>query len=124
MSNHTRTFPSDFVWGAAASSYQIEGGAEPSQRGQCIWDEFGRRPGMVRGGDTGRVACEHVDRYKEDVQLMKAMGLKAYRLSICWPRVLPDGTGKVNEQGLAFYDNLMRFVAAGDTPDDQPREEP
>ena len=114
MSNHARTFPADFVWGAAASSYQIEGAAEPSQRGQCIWDEFGRRPGMVRGGDTGRVACEHVDRYKEDVQLMKAMGLKAYRLSICWPRVLPNGTGKVNEQGLAFYDNLIDELLAND----------
>lgn len=112
--SHNRKFPSDFVWGAATSSYQIEGAAEPSQRGLCIWDEFCQQQGKIRGGDTGRVASEHVDRYAEDVQLMKQIGLKAYRFSVCWPRVLPDGVGKINATGLGFYDRLVDELLKND----------
>ncbi|NEQ54432.1 MAG: family 1 glycosylhydrolase, partial [Leptolyngbya sp. SIO3F4] len=109
-----QVFPNDFVWGAATSSYQIEGAAENNQRGSCIWDEFCQEPGRIRGGDTGRVACEHVDRFKEDVQLMKQIGLKAYRFSVCWPRVIPNGVGKVNDAGLAFYNKLVDELLAND----------
>lgn len=114
MQENHHKFPSDFVWGAATSSYQIEGAAESSQRGLCIWDEFAQKPGAIRGGDTGRVACEHIDRYKEDVQIMKAIGLQAYRFSVCWPRVIPNGVGKVNAQGLDFYDRLVDELLTND----------
>lgn len=107
-------FPADFVWGAATSSYQIEGAADPHQRGPNIWDEYCKVPGRIRGGDTGRVACEHVDRYKEDVQLMKQIGLQAYRFSIAWPRVIPEGVGKVHTDGLAFYDRLVDELLANE----------
>ena len=100
-------FPKDFVWGAAASSYQVEGAAWRDGGGESVWDMLGRQPGKIHNGDSGEVACDHYHRYREDVGLMAGMGLQAYRFSISWPRVLPEGTGAVNEKGLDFYSRLV-----------------
>jgi beta-glucosidase len=111
------SFPESFQWGAAAASYQIEGAAFADGKGASVWDMFVRKPGAVVGGHTGDIACDHYHRYAEDVALMKAMGLKAYRLSVSWPRVLPEGTGTPNAAGLAFYDRLVdALLAAGIEP--------
>ncbi len=111
------SFPKDFVWGAAAASYQIEGAAAEDGKGDSVWDMFCRKPGAVWQGQTGDVACDHYHRYKEDVALMKSLGLQAYRLSISWPRVLPGGVGGVNERGLAFCDALIdELLGANITP--------
>ena len=103
----TITFPKDFLWGAATSSYQIEGAWDEDGKGESIWDRFCRTPGTVREGDTGDVACDHYHRWREDVQLMKELGLQAYRFSIAWPRILPQGRGRVNQAGLDFYSRLV-----------------
>jgi beta-glucosidase len=100
-------FPRDFVWGAATASYQVEGAAYEDGRSESIWDRFCRTPGKVRNGDTGDIACDHYHRYKEDVALMRALGLRGYRFSISWPRILPDGRGSINPRGLDFYDRLV-----------------
>ena len=100
-------FPKEFVWGAAAASFQIEGTTDDCPRGDSVWDMFCATPGNVYQNHNGRRACMHVTRWREDVALMRELGLKAYRLSIAWPRVLPNGTGDVNEAGLAFYDKLV-----------------
>src|SRR4051812_40557225 len=105
--NIPQLFPSDFVWGAAAASYQVEGAAFEDGRGLSVWDMFCKQPGRVWEEHTGNVACDHYHQYKEDVSLMKQIGLKAYRLSVSWPRVIPGGTGKVNQKGLDFYDKLV-----------------
>jgi len=111
------SFSGDFVWGAAAASYQIEGGWQDDGKGPSVWDMFVHQPGTVFNGDTGDVACDHYHRYAEDVALMKEIGLHAYRLSIGWPRVLPEGIGRINEAGLAFYDRLIdSLLAANITP--------
>jgi beta-glucosidase len=99
-------FPADFVWGTATSAYQVEGAAHEDGRGLSIWDTFCRQPGKTLYGDNGDIACDHYHRYKEDVALMRQIGLNAYRFSISWSRVLPDGRGKINERGLDFYDRL------------------
>ncbi len=110
-------FPSDFVWGAATSAYQIEGAHQAHGRGPSVWDAFCRQPGRIRGGDTGDTAADHVNRFREDVSLMKDIGLEAYRFSISWPRVMPDGVGAVSEPGLAFYDRLVdELLNAGIAP--------
>jgi len=101
------SFPKDFVWGAAAASYQVEGGAYEGGKGLSVWDVMCRWPGKIWSGNTGDVACDHYHRYREDARLMGEIGLKAYRLSISWPRVIPEGTGEVNQAGLAFYDRLI-----------------
>lgn len=106
-------FPAGFAWGVASSSYQIEGASSAAQRGASIWDVFCRTPGAVHGDHTGDVACDHVNRYREDVQLMCRMGLRAYRFSISWPRVMPGGVGSVNTPGLEFYDRLVDDLLAG-----------
>ena len=98
---------SEFVWGVATSSYQIEGAANEGGRGQSIWDTFCKVPGKVANFDNGDIACDHYHRFKEDLDLMKWMGVKAYRFSVAWPRVIPDGVGRVNEMGLDFYDRLI-----------------
>ncbi|MFZ9728146.1 MAG: GH1 family beta-glucosidase [Candidatus Nanopelagicaceae bacterium] len=98
---------SEFVWGVATSSYQIEGAANEGGRGQSIWDTFCKVPGKVANFENGDMACDHYHRYKEDLDLMKWMGVKAYRFSVAWPRVIPDGVGRVNEMGLDFYDRLI-----------------
>lgn len=110
-------FPDSFVWGAAAASYQIEGAATADGKGPSVWDMFCRKQGAVWNGESGDVACDHYNRYREDVALMKQIGLGAYRLSISWPRVLPDGVGQPNEAGLSFYDRLVdELLAAGVQP--------
>lgn len=105
--NASTEFPSNFVWGTATASYQIEGAVDQGGRGKSIWDTFSAEPGNVTDGHTGDPACDHYNRYEEDVALMKEIGLDAYRFSIAWPRIYPEGTGKVNEEGLDFYDKLI-----------------
>jgi beta-glucosidase len=100
-------FPADFTWGAATASYQIEGAVAEDGRSESIWDRFSHTPGCVRNGDTGDVACDHYHRYRDDVALMADLGLRAYRFSIAWPRVIPGGSGPVNPAGLDFYDRLV-----------------
>lgn len=103
-------FPEGFVWGTATASFQIEGGRD--ERGDCIWDDFCRWPGKVFAGDTGDVADDHYHRYAEDVALMADLGQKAYRFSVSWPRVLPEGAGEVNEKGVDFYSRLVDALLA------------
>lgn len=111
------SFKEDFVWGVATASYQIEGGANEDGRGPTTWDMFCRKPGAVKQGDTGDVACDHYHRYPEDVQLMKELGVGAYRFSLAWSRILPDGTGQVEPRGVAFYDRLVdALLEAGIDP--------
>ncbi|MEU8007991.1 GH1 family beta-glucosidase [Catellatospora sp. NPDC049111] len=100
-------FPAGFRWGAATASYQIEGAAADDGRSPSIWDTFARTPGKVFEGHSGDVACEHYFRYREDVALMKQLGLGTYRFSVAWPRIKPDGSGPVNSRGLDFYDRLV-----------------
>ncbi len=102
-----RRFPDAFTWGAATASYQIEGAVEEDGRGPSIWDVFSHTPGRVRDGDTGDVACDHYHRWATDLDLVAELGLRAYRFSIAWPRVIPDGDGAVNARGLDFYDRLI-----------------
>jgi beta-glucosidase len=101
------TFPPEFVWGSATAAYQIEGAAEEDGRGPSTWDVFCKRKGAVFEGHSGDVACDHYHRYREDVALMRELGLQAYRFSISWSRVLPEGRGQINAAGLAFYDRLV-----------------
>lgn len=101
------SFRKDFVWGAATASYQIEGAWNEDGKSLSIWDEFTHRGGKIEDQSTGDIACDHYHRYKEDVKLMAELGLKAYRFSIAWTRVLPDGTGKINKKGLNFYSKLV-----------------
>ncbi len=110
----SRSFPDGFVWGAATASYQIEGAARDDARGESIWDRFSHTPGRVRNGDTGDVACDHYHRYRDDVALMAGLGFNAYRFSVSWSRVLPAGTGAVNQAGLDFYDRLVDELLAHD----------
>jgi beta-glucosidase len=100
-------FPDGFLWGSATSAYQIEGSPLADGAGPSIWQRFSHTPGLTANGDTGDVACDHYRRYREDVALMASLGLGAYRFSIAWARVLPDGTGRVNQAGLDFYDRLV-----------------
>nr|HET7859541.1 GH1 family beta-glucosidase [Caldimonas sp.] len=103
----TTEFPTSFLWGAATSAYQIEGSPLADGAGPSIWHRFVRTPGLTKDGDTGDVACDHYARMADDVALMKRLGLKAYRFSVAWGRVLPEGRGAVNERGLAFYERLV-----------------
>jgi beta-glucosidase len=100
-------FPDGFVWGTATAAYQIEGAWDEDGKGESIWDRFSHTPGKVFGGDTGDVACDHYHRWRDDIALMRELGLHVYRLSISWPRVLPNGVGAVNSAGLDFYDRLI-----------------
>lgn len=110
-------FPKDFCWGVASASYQIEGAAKEDGRGESIWDRYCSIPGNVANGDNGDVACDFYHRYKEDIALMKDMGVKGYRFSISWPRIFPNGTGEVNKKGLQFYiDMVDELLANGITP--------
>jgi len=114
---HSRAFPQDFVWGAATASYQIEGAVHEDGRGESIWDRFCSTPGKVHNGDTGDVACDFYHRHPADIGLMRELGLDAFRLSIAWPRVLPEGRGRVNPAGLDFYDRLVdALLEAGIRP--------
>ena len=112
-----RRFPADFVWGAATAAYQVEGAVEEDGRGESIWDRFTATPGKVLNGDHGRVACDSYHRHDADVRLMRALGLDAYRFSIAWPRILPEGRGRVNAGGLDFYDRFVDdLLASGVEP--------
>jgi beta-glucosidase len=113
----TSPFKPGFLWGAATASYQIEGAAEQDGKGPSIWDDFCDTPGKVWRGNSGQTACDHYNRMPSDVALMRDMGLQAYRFSLSWPRILPEGTGRVNAAGLAFYDRLAdELLAANIAP--------
>jgi beta-glucosidase len=101
------SFPADFVWGVATASFQVEGAHREDGKGPSTWDVFTRRPGKIKNGDTADRACDHYHLYKEDVALMKYLGVQAYRFSISWPRIQPEGEGAVNPKGIAFYDRLI-----------------
>ncbi len=101
------TFPPDFRWGAATSAYQIEGAVHADGRSPSIWDTYAQIPGKILGGESGEVACDHYHRWPQDLDLMAAMQLNAYRFSVAWPRVIPQGTGAANVAGLDFYDRLV-----------------
>lgn len=108
---------SGFFWGLSTSSFQIEGAAHVDGRADSIWDVYCRQPGRIKGGDTGEIACDHYHRYAEDVVLMRDLGIDAYRFSISWSRILPNGVGAANEPGLAFYDRLIdSLLEAGIEP--------
>src|SRR5215510_13886390 len=113
-----RTFPNGFFWGTATSAYQIEGAWNEDGKGKSIWDTYAHTPGKIKNGDTGDVANDHYHRYKEDVAMMKRdIGANAYRFSIAWPRIFPNGTGHPNHKGLDFYNRLVdELVSAGIVP--------
>ena len=104
----------DFIWGAATASYQIEGAWNEDGRGESIWDQFSHTSGNVQNGDTGDRACDHYHRWRDDIGLMKEIGLNAYRFSVGWPRILPEGRGRVNQAGLEFYDQLVDGLLEAD----------
>src|SRR5215204_6222826 len=110
-------FPDSFVWGAATSAYQIEGAVREGGRGESIWDRFSQVAGATANGDTGDIACDHYHRWPQDLEVMRELGLQAYRFSVAWPRILPNGWGEVNPAGLDFYDKLVdALLAAGIEP--------
>lgn len=110
-------FPSDFLWGSAVAAYQVEGAVREDGRGESIWDRFSASPGNVCNGDTGAVACDSYHRYRDDILLLRELGANAFRFSIAWPRILPDGHGRVNEAGLDFYSRYVdELLAAGIEP--------
>jgi beta-glucosidase len=112
-----RRFPDGFLWGAATSSYQIEGAVDEDGRGPSIWDTQCRTPGRVANGDTGDIATDHYHRYREDIALMRSLGLQGYRFSVAWPRIQPTGEGAVNQAGLDFYSRLVdELLSAGIRP--------
>ena len=110
-------FPKDFLWGTATASYQIEGAVNEDGRGETIWDRFSHTPGKVYKNQNGDIACEHYHRYREDIRLMKAIGLKSYRFSIAWARIYPSGSGKINPAGIDFYQRLVdELLGSGIVP--------
>ena len=110
-------FPKDFVFGAATAAYQIEGAVEQDGRAPSVWDSFSHSPGKIKPGHNGDVACDHYNRYREDVGIMDSLGLDAYRFSVSWPRVIPEGDGSVNEAGIDFYSRLVdSLLEKGITP--------
>ena len=112
-----RQFPENFIWGAAAASYQIEGAWDADGKGLSVWDRMCEWPGRVFEGESGKEACDHYHRYREDVDIMADIGLKAYRLSLSWPRILPEGTGRINQTGIDFYSRLVdALLEKGITP--------
>jgi len=114
MRTDNGSLPRDFLWGAATASYQIEGAAHEDGRGESVWDRFAATPGKVRNGESGEIACDFYHRYRDDVALMRELGLEAFRFSIAWPRVLPEGRGRVNAAGLDFYDRLVDELLAAE----------
>ncbi|MFJ5292608.1 GH1 family beta-glucosidase [Streptomyces sp. NPDC088348] len=115
--NEYNSLPAEFTWGVATAAYQIEGAVAEDGRSPSIWDTFSHLPGKIDNEDNGDVACDHYHRWREDIGLMKQLGVDAYRFSVAWPRVVPGGDGPVNEKGLAFYDRLVdSLLEAGITP--------
>jgi len=111
------SFPEDFNWGSATASYQVEGAFDVGGRSASIWDTFSKTSGKVVRGDNGDVACDHYNRFLEDVQIMKDLGMQTYRFSIAWPRIMPNGTGEVNQEGIDFYNRLIdALLEAGIQP--------
>lgn len=110
-------FPDDFIWGVSTSSYQIEGAWNTDGKGESVWDRFTRRPGRIRDGSTGDIACDHYHRYAEDVELLARLRVGAYRFSLSWPRIFPRGRGRIEPRGLDFYERLVdTLLARGITP--------
>jgi beta-glucosidase len=117
MTNNRVGFPSDFTWGAATASYQIEGAWNADGKGLSIWDTFAHTPGKIEDGSNGDIACDHYRLWREDISILRELGLNAYRFSISWPRILPEGRGAVNQLGLDFYDRLVeKLLYYGITP--------
>jgi beta-glucosidase len=117
MNGPSYQFPEGFVWGVAAAAAQVEGAAREDGKGESVWDRFAATPGRVKNGDTPEVACDHYHRFEADAELMRELGVRHYRLSVAWPRVIPDGDGPVNSRGLDFYDRLIdALLARGVTP--------
>ncbi|MGH2808247.1 MAG: family 1 glycosylhydrolase, partial [Actinomycetota bacterium] len=117
MSDPDRGFPAGFVWGVATSAYQIEGAVNEDGRGPSIWDTYAHTPGNIANDENGDIANDHFHRYVEDVALIKEMGAAAYRFSIAWPRIFPEGTGTPNVKGLDFYNRLVdELLATGIEP--------
>src|SRR5579864_93329 len=108
----TAAFPPDFLWGAATSAYQIEGATQEEGRAPSVWDHFAAVPGATYQGQTGEIAADHYHRMEQDVALMADLNLNAYRFSLSWPRILPQGSGAVNQRGLDFYDRLVDALLA------------
>ena len=114
---HSIDFANNFLWGAATAASQVEGAVTLDHRGPSIWDTFAHTPGKIRDNDNADVACDHYHRWQEDIALMRELGVNAYRFSIAWPRIIPQGRGAVNQQGLDYYDRLVdALLAAGITP--------
>ena len=117
VATEPRRFPEGFHWGVATASYQIEGAWDEDGKGPSIWDTYAQTPGNIKNDDNGDVANDHYHRYEEDVALMRSLGASAYRFSIAWPRIFPDGTGQPNPKGLDFYSRLVdELLAAGIEP--------
>jgi len=115
--SRSRRFPDGFYWGVATSAYQIEGGWDEDGKGTSIWDTFAHTPGKIKNDENADVANDHYHRYKEDVALMKDIGATAYRFSIAWPRVFPEGAGQPNQRGVDFYRRLVdELLATGIEP--------
>ncbi|HWC79921.1 MAG TPA: GH1 family beta-glucosidase [Pseudonocardiaceae bacterium] len=115
MTDHLPSgLPARFLWGVSTSAYQIEGAVTADGRGQSVWDTFCATPGKIADGSTGDVACDHYHRYPQDIALMRELGIAAYRFSVAWPRIQPEGTGPVNPAGLDFYDRLVDQLCAAD----------
>ncbi|SEN29903.1 beta-glucosidase [Lihuaxuella thermophila] len=102
-----KKFPPGFIWGTATSSVQIEGAADADGKGESIWDRFCKIPGKVLNGDRCDIACNHYELYREDIALMKQLQIPSYRFSISWPRIFPEGVGRVNQKGVDFYKRLV-----------------
>ena len=107
-------FPDNFLWGAATSAYQIEGAHDKDGKGPSIWDSFCTIPNRIRNFENANLAIDHYHRFKEDIALLKSQGFQAYRFSIAWPRILPEGSGKVNQKGVDFYSILIDELVEND----------
>src|SRR5262245_58574659 len=116
-SSSNGNFPRDFFWGAGTAAYQVEGAVGEDGRGESIWDRFVTTPGAIANGDHGGTACDSYHRYPEDVRLMRELGLNAYRFSIAWPRIVPEGRGRVNTTGMDFCDRLVDALLAHGSAD-------
>ena len=113
-SSHPDEFPQGFLWGSATAAYQVEGAWNIDGRGESIWDRFAHTPGKVKNNANGDIACDSYHRYKDDIALMRRLGMKTYRFSISWPRVQPDGRGAPNVKGLDYYKRVTDALLAAD----------